>query len=76
MREPKRYPVELRERSVRFLLEQQNSHQSQWATICSITGKIGCARGCERASASELLGMECALDRSCRVDMARAGDQH
>jgi hypothetical protein len=30
MSKPKRYPVELRERSVRLVLEQQSTHQSQW----------------------------------------------
>jgi transposase len=35
--------VELRARSVRWVLEQQSTHPSQWATICSIAGKIGCA---------------------------------
>jgi transposase len=42
MSKPKRYPVELRERSVRWVLEQQSTHPSQWATICAIAGKIGC----------------------------------
>jgi transposase len=41
MGKPKRYPVELRERSVRLVLEQQSTHPSQWATICSIAGKMG-----------------------------------
>lgn len=43
MRKPKRYPAELRERSVRLVLERQGTHESQWATICSIAEKIGCA---------------------------------
>ena len=37
-----RYPAEVRERAVRMVLEQQNEHQSQWATIRSIADKIGC----------------------------------
>ena len=37
-----RYPVEVRERAVRMVLDQQSEHQSQWATIQSIADKIGC----------------------------------
>jgi transposase len=53
MSKPKRYPVELRARSVRWALEQQSTHLSQWATICSIAGKIGCAPETLRARMRE-----------------------
>ena len=37
-----RYPAEVRERAVRMVMEQESSHESQWATIGSIAEKIGC----------------------------------
>ena len=37
-----RYPAEVRERAVRMVMEQESSHESQWATIGSIAAKIGC----------------------------------
>ena len=37
-----RYPAEVRERGVRLVLEQQGSHESQWAAITSISAKLGC----------------------------------
>ncbi len=37
-----RYSPELRERAVRMVFEHQGEHDSQWATISSIAGKIGC----------------------------------
>ena len=38
----KRYPEEVRDRSVRLVFDQQGSHGSQWEAICSIAGKMGC----------------------------------
>ena len=38
----RRYAPEVRERAVRLVLEQQREHESQWATISSVSGKIGC----------------------------------
>ena len=37
-----RYPAEVRERAVRLVFEQQDSHPSQWAAITSIATKMGC----------------------------------
>ena len=39
----KRYPAELRERAVRMVFEQEREHDSQWAAIVSISGKVGCS---------------------------------
>ena len=38
----KNYSSEVRERAVRMVREHQGEHASEWATICSIAGKIGC----------------------------------
>jgi transposase len=38
----KRYSAEVRDRAVRMVQEHQVEHGSQWATILSISGKIGC----------------------------------
>jgi len=36
-----RYSPEVRERAVRMVLEQESSHDSQWAAMRSIAAKIG-----------------------------------
>jgi transposase-like protein len=37
-----KYPAEVRERAVRLVFEQQEQHESQWAAMVSIAGKMGC----------------------------------
>ena len=42
MGRPSRFSPEVRERAVRMVFEHQGEHESQWAAISSIAGKIGC----------------------------------
>jgi len=42
MGRPSGFSPEVRERAVRLVLAQQDAHDSQWAAIESIAGKIGC----------------------------------
>ena len=37
-----KYPVEVQERAVRLVFDQQGQHSSQWAAIVAIAAKIGC----------------------------------
>jgi len=43
MKTSTRYSPEVRERAVRLVREQACEHETQWAAICSIAGKIGCS---------------------------------
>ena len=43
MGRPSGYSPEVRERAVRLVLAQQDAHDSQWAAIESIAGKMGCS---------------------------------
>jgi transposase len=43
MGRPSKYSKEVRERAVRMVLEHQDQHDSQWATICSVSEKLGCS---------------------------------
>jgi len=38
-----RYSPEVRERSVRMVLDQQREHESEWGAIVSVATKIGCS---------------------------------
>ncbi len=38
----KKFSPELRERAIRMVYEARESHPSQWSTIESVAGKIGC----------------------------------
>ncbi|TCT21385.1 transposase [Thiobaca trueperi] len=42
MKTATKYSPEVRERAVRMVREHPGEHDSEWATIVSIAGKIGC----------------------------------
>ena len=42
MKKSVKFSPEVRERSVRMVLEHQGEYESQWAAICSIAAKMGC----------------------------------
>lgn len=41
MRKSVKFSPEVRERAVRLVAEQRGQHESQWAAVVSIAGKIG-----------------------------------
>ena len=41
MRKSVKFSPEVRERAVRLVFEQRGQHESQWAAVVSIAGKIG-----------------------------------
>jgi hypothetical protein len=43
MGKTKRYPVEVRERVVRLVLEHRGEYSSMWAAVTSIAQKFGCS---------------------------------
>ena len=42
MGRPGKFSPEVRERAVRLVLEALGQHESEWAAIVSVAGKIGC----------------------------------
>ena len=42
MRKSTKFSPEVRERAVRMVFEHRAEHESQWAAVVSIAGKIGC----------------------------------
>src|SRR4051794_13828795 len=36
-----RFPLELKQRAVRLVLENHGDHRSQWSTICAIAQQLG-----------------------------------
>ena len=43
MGRPSKYSREVRERAVRMVAERAPEYESEWAAMCSIAGKLGCA---------------------------------
>lgn len=42
MRKSTKFSPELRERAIRLVGEVRGQHESQWAAVVSIAGKVGC----------------------------------
>ena len=43
MTRQRRFPPEVRDRSVRLVLEHRDEYPSEWAAIRSVAGKVGCS---------------------------------
>ena len=42
MKKQSKFSPELAERAVRMVIESRDQHQSEWATLVSIAGKVSC----------------------------------
>ena len=42
MKKQSKFSPELAERAVRMVIESRDQHESEWATLVSIAGKVGC----------------------------------
>ncbi len=57
MSKSKRFPVEVRERAVRLVLEHRGEYETKWAAITSVASKIGGSPETLRAGSARLRSM-------------------